>query len=160
MATDVGSFLAAGSKSPLPSQVAHCSFFYLDKFVLVASGRHVLLYQYQIDRLSKEALIRQHPQGRCRIVHSWEHAAQKVTSFDAFNNVLSHIFISAGSDRSVSVLDVAEGKIARVLPDTHSKPVHTVCLPKPSPYSSTSQVAYDVFATASTDNVVHLWDLR
>jgi len=128
-------------------EIAHCGFFYLDKFVLLASGRHVLLYQYQIDRLSKDALIRQHPKGKCKMVHSWDHAGQKVTSFDAFNNVLSHTIISAGSDRSLTVLDAATGKVARILADAHSKPIHTVALPKPSPLVSLSPLSYDNFAT-------------
>ena len=49
------------------------------------------------------------------------HPAPQVTSFDCLNAVLSPIVITACSDRSISVVDVAHGTIARTLHDAHAK---------------------------------------
>ena len=60
--------------------VPHAAFYYLDKFVLLASGKALHLYHYQIDLLSSDSLIRQPSPGRARVAHSFVHDhAQKVS---------------------------------------------------------------------------------
>ena len=38
--------------------------------------------------------------------------------------------------------------------------MHSIALPQPSVYVQLDQSAYNVFATAATDNCVSVWDLR
>ena len=38
--------------------------------------------------------------------------------------------------------------------------MHTVSLPRPTPYSTLPQSAFEVFVTSATDNVITLWDIR
>jgi WD40 repeat protein len=140
----------------------HAQFFYLDKFVLLCAGRCAYLYRYTLQLPGRDALLRHPPpSGSAKIVHcfSLPHT-QKIVAMDALNAVLSPIIIAAGSDRSLSVLDAGQGKVLRTLHCAHGRAVHSVALPKPSPFAPLPPERLDVFATAATDNVVTLWDVR
>ena len=58
------------------------------------------------------------------------------------------------------MLDSATGSITRNIDSGHDRSIHCIALPSPSVHCALPQVAYNVFATAATDNVISLWDLR
>lgn len=63
-------------------------------------------------------------------------------------------------DRKLLVLDSVSGRISRNIDSGHDRSVHCIALPTPSVHVALSQLAYNIFATAATDNVISLWDLR
>ena len=58
------------------------------------------------------------------------------------------------------VLDTITGTISRNIESGHDRSIHCIALPQPSVHMPLPQSAYNVFATAATDNVINLWDLR
>jgi WD40 repeat protein len=76
------------------------------------------------------------------------------------NSVRSHLIMTATSDRRLVVLDAATGSISREITSPHERPIHAIALPNPSVHVQLPPSAYNVFATAATDGVVAIWDLR
>lgn len=74
--------------------------------------------------------------------------------------MLSPTIAAATSDRSLVVLDAAQCRVARLVPDAHGKAAHSLVLPKPSAYSELPPASLDVFATAAIDGTATLWDVR
>lgn len=62
--------------------------------------------------------------------------------------------------RKLLVLDSVTGTISRNMDSGHDRSIHCIALPNPSVHVPLSQLSYNVFATAATDNVISLWDLR
>lgn len=79
------------------------------------------------------------------------------------NGFVSHVAVTAGSNRCVEVLDVGAGRWVRRWEDAHSRPVHTLALATGSKYCSHPREAYELFASSAADSdggCVKLWDLR
>lgn len=95
-------------------------------------------------------------------VRSFEIGCQQVLSMACINSFLSHLVLAAGSDRSVSVLDVGAEKVVHRFEEVHHRPVHQVALPQASAFASLPEDAYDLFLTASTDSSVQVcaWLVR
>jgi WD40 repeat protein len=62
--------------------------------------------------------------------------------------------------RKLLVLDARSGVISRNIDSGHDRSIHCIALPQPSVHVPLSQLAYNIFATAATDNVISLWDVR
>lgn len=65
-----------------------------------------------------------------------------------------------GSSKSLEIVDMSTGKIARTFPEAHGKPVHTIFMNNSSPYVQHPRESYDLFLTSAADNTIKLWDLR
>ncbi|KAJ1447310.1 WD40-repeat-containing domain protein [Pelagophyceae sp. CCMP2097] len=127
-------------------------WFYLDRFVAVAVPGAVQLHAYALGDGGP---------GSSRLVHEWQLEANGVHALGCVNSELSPLVIAAASNRSIYVLDAGTATTLRTIRDAHGKPAHSLALPVPS--SATANVpqhAYDVFASASTDGSIALWDLR
>ena len=164
---------------PFGAPVCGATFFYMDKFILLAVKASVMLYTYASDKeehapaapraaplrsgslTTLDALRRNHSRGRYLRAALWGlEPAQQVTALAAVNSVKSPLAFCATSDRRLHVLDAAVGCVARSMDCGHDRAVHAIALPSPSVYASLPMDGYDVFATAATDNAVALWDLR
>lgn len=74
---------------------------------------------------------------------------------------LSPMVITAASDRSLALLDAATGSFVRIVSDVHDRPVHTVRLAQLcGGATAVTRGHLETFATAATDGVVTLWDVR
>ena len=80
-------------------------------------------------------------------------------SFD-YTFIVSHVWIDIHVDRKLLVMDSVSGRICRNIDSGHDRSIHCIALPNPSVHVPLSQLAYNIFATAATDNVISLWDLR
>lgn len=59
------------------------------------------------------------------------------------------------------LLDAAVGAVVKSIDVAHDKAVHCIALPQPSVHCRVEDPqAYNMFATASTDNSILLWDIR
>jgi len=62
--------------------------------------------------------------------------------------------------RRILALDASVGQVSREIDSPHSRPVHYLALPSPSQNIALSAATYQTFASAATDGIVTLWDLR
>jgi WD40 repeat protein len=76
------------------------------------------------------------------------------------NNSPLSLFVQSFNYRKLLVLDAVTGGISRNIDSGHDRNIHCIALPQPSVHVPISQLAYNIFATAATDNVISLWDLR
>ncbi len=147
------------------TQIAQCGFFHLDRFVLLAVGDSLCLHKYTRDTFSdpNNDLRRLQNRSRHKLVGRWRQPAQSVTGFACANALPSGVVVTSGSNRAVTVYDLAAGgggrEAARV-PDAHARSVTRVVLPPISDYCSHARAAYDAFLTVGAEGSVKLWDLR
>lgn len=154
--------------------VVDAQFFYMDKFVLNATGNSIRLYQYTLDtrfadskrqksgRKKNASLSEMKNQSRKSKVGHWEFSDfQQVKAVTCINgSLLSHSIVLSGSDRSIRVFDVATEQTARVIMNAHERSIHTLALPRASCYTSHPSNYYDLLLSSSFTSVIHLWDLR
>ncbi|KAA8583911.1 hypothetical protein FQN60_015119, partial [Etheostoma spectabile] len=148
--------------------IRSAQFYYLDKFLLLASGPSLYLYLYNVDithddikRYQQRSLIKL---ARCITTTS----ATDITALSSINDFFSCIFFLAvsdivlvcGSDRSIQVFDMNRGTVASALPDAHSRAVHCITQNKGSMFSTQAPDSYNLFLTSAVTDGVKIWDLR
>ena len=146
-----------------PTAVAQAGFFYMDKFVMLAVSNSLCLYKYATDHLTdtRNDLRRLQNRSKYKMVGRWQQAnTHNISAFACANSFHSPIVIAAGSNRSVSIYDLAHGQEACAIPDAHSRAVTGVALPSFSEYATHPPEAYDTFLTSGAEGSVKLYDLR
>ncbi|KAM9727127.1 WD repeat-containing protein 27 isoform 1-T1 [Menidia menidia] len=134
-------------------------FYYLDKFLLLASGSSVYLYLYNVDSCHDDIKRYQQrsvtKQAKCLTTSSTD-----ITALSAVNDFLSYIVLVCGSDHSIQVLDMNRGIVASVLPHAHSRTIHCITQNKGSSFSKQAPDSYNLFLTSAVTDGVKIWDLR
>jgi len=155
-----------------PGRVSSAQFFFLDKFVVLVMRGHVIMYSYAPGGVAAEDLSQRGPAAgaRYRQVHMWDcmpstcsssaTSSTTVTAMTCMNSIQSSLLLSATSDRRILVLDAVSGTVARDISSQHSRSVHSLALPSPSPHTAVSSSSCQVFASAAADGIVALWDVR
>ncbi|XP_064602272.1 WD repeat-containing protein 27-like isoform X2 [Liolophura sinensis] len=148
-------------ENPSFSKDVRCAqFYYVDKFVLLVSGNSFYLYKYHLDS-TREDIKRYLTKSRYKLVKSFQLLqAQTITTLTAVNSFHSYVTMAAGSDRSVNIYDLNEGRISRVMTDVHTKHCHVICLNEGSSAVSHPPSVYDLFVTAAMTDSIKLWDIR
>ncbi|GLD93195.1 hypothetical protein PINS_up001787 [Pythium insidiosum] len=165
------SFGHSSAKCAIRSDVVDATFFYMDRFVLSATGNAVRLYQFEVDEVFARAqtkqrkrndLLHDENQSRKKKVAEWRWTdMQNVTSLTCVNgSFLSSIVLAAGSDRSLRVLDAAAGRTVRVIREAHARAAHSVALPRASSFVSHAANFYDLLLSSAPNSTIHLWDIR
>lgn len=184
-----GSSSSKSTSQPFTSTISSGCFYHRDKFVLLAAGDCLHAYtwtlhdhgggggaEYDVGGGSGRAMGQEEDvvrlrrkmlsQGRYRLASKWRcfESGSTVTSVTAHNSFRSNLVFAAGSDRSVRVYDAGApgGQPAEVLllPEAHSRAVHTLTLPLECGFADVSPASLQCFVTASTDGLCRLWDLR
>ncbi|XP_041866365.1 WD repeat-containing protein 27 [Melanotaenia boesemani] len=139
--------------------IRSAQFYYLDKFVLLASGSSLYLYLYNVDsthddikRYQQRSVIKR---TRCLTASS-----NDITAFSAINDFLSYIVLVCGSDRSIQVMDMNKGVVASMVPDAHSRAIHCITQNKGSIFTTQAPDSYNLFLTSAVTDGVKIWDLR
>jgi len=153
------------------TSVSHASFYYMDKFVVLASGSQVSMYSYNLEDIGPaDDLKAQQRRNKQRqtdlpnqaVVSTWDSKgeAHNIIALATVNSFLSHLLFVARSDRTLAVIDASSDKVCRLVKS--NRPSHNIALPTSSSYSSHPTNAYDMFVTSSTDlgGCLSLWDLR
>lgn len=153
----------SSEKQVFTGGVTGAVFFQSDKFIAIAMRSHVLLYHYQPGGVATEDIGPRGASagGRFRQSHMWSPvssavAATSVSSLSCLNTASCQLLIAATSDKRMLVLDGATGQIVGDINSLHSRPVHSIAIPT----HPISGMGGEVFATAATDGLVALWDLR
>ncbi|XP_077469394.1 WD repeat-containing protein 27 isoform X1 [Stigmatopora argus] len=147
-------------KKMFPKHIKAAQFYYLDKFVLVASGDSLQLYLYHLDvthddikRYQQRSFVKL---SSCFSTTSGTH----ITDLSAINDFFSYIVLACASNRSIQVFDMNIGKVAAELPDAHNKAIHCITQNKGSMFSTQAPDLYNLFLTSAVTDGVKMWDLR
>ncbi|XP_075874914.1 WD repeat-containing protein 27 [Nelusetta ayraudi] len=140
--------------------IRHAQFYYLDKFVLLASGPSFYMYLYNVDT-TRDDVKRYQQRSVVKLAGSFTTtSATDITAVSAINDFFSHIVLVCGSDRSIQVFDVNKGSVASAVPDAHSRAVHCIMQNNGSMFSTQTQDSYNLFLTSAVTDGVKIWDLR
>uniref|UniRef100_A0A3Q3IUY9 Uncharacterized protein n=1 Tax=Monopterus albus TaxID=43700 RepID=A0A3Q3IUY9_MONAL len=82
-----------------------------------------------------------------------------IMSYNFLTAVLDIVLV-CGSDRTIQVFDMNEGRVAAELPDSHSRAIHCITQNKGSMFSTQALDSYNLFLTSAVTDGVKLWDLR
>ncbi|XP_054456736.1 WD repeat-containing protein 27 [Anoplopoma fimbria] len=135
-------------------------FYYLDKFLLLASGPSLYLYLYNVD-ITRDNIKRYQQRSVVKLAKCFTTtSATDITTFSAINDFFSHIVLVCGSDRSLQVFDMNTGTVASTLPDAHSRAVHCITQNKGSMFSTKAPDSCNLFLTSAVTDGVKIWDLR
>uniref|UniRef100_A0A3Q3B0X1 Uncharacterized protein n=1 Tax=Kryptolebias marmoratus TaxID=37003 RepID=A0A3Q3B0X1_KRYMA len=139
--------------------IKSAQFYYLDKFLLLASGPSVYLYLYNVD-ITRDVIKRYKQRSVVKMASCVPTSSTDITALSAANDFLSYIVLVCGSDRSIQVVDMNKGAVASVLPDAHSRVIHCITQNKGSIFSSQTPESYNLFLTGAVTDGVKIWDLR
>ncbi|XP_037549125.1 WD repeat-containing protein 27 [Nematolebias whitei] len=140
--------------------VKGAQFYYLDKFLLLASGPSVYLYLYNVDT-SRDDIKRYKQRSVIKLASCVRTSSSTdITALSAANDFLSYIILVCGSDHSIQVLDMNKGTAASVLSDAHSRTIHCIAQNKGSIFSTQTSESYNLFLTSAVTDGVKIWDLR
>uniref|UniRef100_A0A4W3H9J1 WD repeat domain 27 n=1 Tax=Callorhinchus milii TaxID=7868 RepID=A0A4W3H9J1_CALMI len=135
-------------------------FYYMDKFLLFASGSEFQLHRYHLDT-SRDDIKSYKKKSRSKLVGKFKMTAtQEITCLSAVNDFYSYIVLTAGTNRALEVFDLNVGQSVVTVPDAHARPVHQICQNKGSAFSTQPSEAYNLFLTTAVTDGIKLWDLR
>ncbi|XP_062320459.1 WD repeat-containing protein 27 [Osmerus eperlanus] len=148
----------AADRFPKPIRAAQ--FYYLDRFLLLASGPSLLLYLLHLDG-SRDSIKRYHQRSAvqlgCRLQTS---ASTDITSLSAVNSFHSYLVLACGADRSLQVMDLNQDTVAAQVPEAHSRAAHHITQNQGSMFSCQTPDSYNLFLTSAVTDGLKLWDLR
>ena len=96
-----GAAAAADSNRPFMHEVQAARFFYMDQFVLLASGSRLHLYRYKLCDSRDDDLERLRNNNKYRLAATYGSASQAIAEFSCINSFLSPLALVAGSNRRV-----------------------------------------------------------
>ncbi|XP_071387660.1 WD repeat-containing protein 27, partial [Centroberyx affinis] len=106
--------------------IRSAQFYYLDKFLLLASGHSLYLYLYNLDS-TRDNIKRYQQRSVVKLASCFETtSATDITALSAINDFFSYIVLVCGSDRSIQLFDMNKGTVASELLDAHSRAVHCI----------------------------------
>jgi hypothetical protein len=104
---------------------------------LYGAGSKLHLYRYWLpDESEKNDIKRLAAEGKYKLAATFACDSQAVNDVVCANGFVSHVAVTAGSNRCVEVLDVGAGRWVRRWEDAHTRPVHTLALASGSKYCS------------------------
>ncbi|KAM9345475.1 WD repeat-containing protein 27 [Symphorus nematophorus] len=140
--------------------IRSAQFYYLDKFLLLASGPSLYLYLYNVDNTCDD-IKRYQQRSAVKLAGCFATTSTTdITAVSANNDFLSYIILVSGSDRSIQVFDMNKGAVASELPDAHSRAIHCLAQNKGSMFSTQAADSYNLFLTSAVTDGVKIWDLR
>ncbi|XP_064858659.1 WD repeat-containing protein 27 [Oncorhynchus nerka] len=149
-----------GGDEKFSKTIRGAQFYYLDKFLLLASGPSLHLYLYHLDN-TQDDIKRYQQRSAIKLIRCLEtKSGTDITAVSVINDFYSYIVLVSGADRSIQVLDMNTGTVASQLPDAHSRAVHHITQNKGSMFSSQTPDSYNLFLTSAVTDGVKLWDLR
>ncbi|XP_019902051.2 WD repeat-containing protein 27 isoform X2 [Esox lucius] len=152
--------LTLGGTDKFFKPIQAAQFYYLDKFLLMASGPSLHLYLYHLDN-TQDDIKRYQPRSCAKLMgHFSMESGTDITAVSAINDFYSYVVLMCGADRSIQVLDMNTGAVASQLPNAHSRAIHHVTQNKGSMFSSQTPDSYNLFLSSAVTDAVKLWDLR
>eukprot|EP01028_Stygiella_incarcerata_P010182 TRINITY_DN5135_c0_g1_i4.p1 TRINITY_DN5135_c0_g1~~TRINITY_DN5135_c0_g1_i4.p1 ORF type:complete len:849 (+),score=202.20 TRINITY_DN5135_c0_g1_i4:38-2584(+) len=145
-----------------PSEVKCAQFFSMDRFIAVGAGDEVLIYKYLIEEPEKSGLRRVIDGSRYKTVHRLQTKSHSITSFACSNTIMSSLFITSNSAKTIEIFDVCSGRKEplSMIEDAHTRPIQQILLNDAISDPSHAQDNFELFLTSSLDSSLKLWDVR
>lgn len=136
----------------IANPITSCNFFQRDRFIILSHGTRLSMFKFKIDRLKATNDFQKMQSDKGRYHQIFHHDFEgRVETLACLNCIKSGIAIVSSAKRQLVVLDIGHEKVLRVIENPHSsKVVRSIALPQQE----------GIFATASTDSCVKLWDPR
>ncbi|KAG1664713.1 hypothetical protein FOA52_006690 [Chlamydomonas sp. UWO 241] len=151
---------ADAANRPFAAEVRAAWFFYMDEFVIVASGPRLHLYRYKLLESADDDLERLRNNNKYKLVASYTSGSQAITDACCINTFLSPIALLTGSNKTIEVVDMSTMQRISCIEDVHARPANAIVQAVSSLYVSHPKEAYELFATSAPDNTAKLWDVR
>ncbi|XP_059373212.1 WD repeat-containing protein 27-like isoform X1 [Carassius carassius] len=140
--------------------IRSAQFYYLDKFLLLASGSNLMLYLYHLDT-TRDDIKRYTQRSKSKLTSKFNmKSGTDITSMSAINDFYSYIVLAAGADRTIQVFDMNQGCMATQIPDAHCRAVHHLTQNKGSAFCTQALESYNLFLSSAITDGLKLWDLR
>lgn len=142
-------------------EVRGAKLFYTDKFVSYAVGNIIQMCKFALDNGGGELDRKRNRSCFSDSLLTLYVDAQHITAMDCINHFPSSLVVAAGSNKSLTILDVVTQQAVQEIPNAHSRGIHRVAMCTNSRFSRNCSVATEhLFFTAGLDNAVNMWDLR
>ncbi|KAK2955597.1 hypothetical protein BLNAU_9456 [Blattamonas nauphoetae] len=146
------------------TNVTSACFALRDTTILSSSGSSLLCHSYV---LGDDPAFQDHSgtdlstqkQGEHRLLFSLKHPSTSLTAISSPNGFFSPLCITAGSDRSINVIDLPTERLIHTFANSHTRPASHLVTPSLSPFSVCSVHFPDIFMSAALDGI-KIWDLR
>jgi len=147
---------------PFSKEVRKAQFYYQDALLCAATGNSLSFYSYEmVDPNLKDDVKRLQTKVRYKEVQKFSlKDAQTVITFDAHNRVKSQYALLAGSNKSLYLYDVNSDQNVFIIPEAHSRAIHTIKFVQGSDFIGCSESQFNIFGTSSLDSTIKLWDIR
>ncbi|XP_067379433.1 WD repeat-containing protein 27 isoform X2 [Channa argus] len=140
--------------------IRSAQFYYLDKFLIFATGPSLYLYLYNVD-ITRDDIKRYQQRSVVKLARCFTMTpATDITAMSAVNDFFSYIVLMCGSDRSIQIFDMNKGTIASKLPYAHTRAIHCITQNKGSMFSTQAPDSYNLFLSSAVTDGVKIWDLR
>ncbi|XP_061815017.1 WD repeat-containing protein 27 isoform X1 [Nerophis lumbriciformis] len=147
-------------KQMFSKPIKGAQFYYLDKFLLLASGDSLHLYLYHVD-VTHDDIKRYEHRSFVKLARCFSTSSgADITDLSAINDFFSYIVLACATDRSIQVFDMNKGRVAAEVPDAHSRAIHCITQNKGSMFSTQAPESYNLFLTSAVTDGVKMWDLR
>ncbi|KAL7062428.1 hypothetical protein AAHC03_01072 [Spirometra sp. Aus1] len=167
---------ASTAKLDFVDQVQFGQFYLQDAFFHVTCRNKIYFFSYNIDS-NVDVLQKCHVAARYKHITTFEFdSCTRLTAVSSTNAFYSHLVVTAGSDRSLYVLDINTGDFVRRIPSVHASTVTGIAINQgthcswtfPSEGSEgvftgsveTGSYNYTLYATVAPGDSARLWDLR
>ncbi|XP_056326612.1 WD repeat-containing protein 27 [Danio aesculapii] len=140
--------------------IRSAQFYYLDKFLLLASGSNLMLYLYHLDN-TKDDIKRYKQRSKFKLAGKFSmKSGTDITSISAVNDFYSYIVLAAGADRTIQVFDMNRGSLVTQISDAHCRAVHHLAQNQGSSFCTQAVEGYNLFLSSAIMDGLKLWDLR
>ncbi|XP_051936090.1 WD repeat-containing protein 27 isoform X2 [Hippocampus zosterae] len=147
-------------KNMFSKPIKAAQFYYLDKFLLLASGDSLHLYLYHVD-VTHDDIKRYQQRSYVKLSGCFSTSSgADITDLSAINDFFAYIVLACASNRSIQVFDMNKGVVAAEVPDAHSRAAHCITQNKGSMFSTQAPESYNLFLTSAVTDGLKLWDLR
>ncbi|XP_028844588.1 WD repeat-containing protein 27 [Denticeps clupeoides] len=135
-------------------------FYFLDKFIMLASGSCLHLYLYHLDT-SRDDIKRYKQKSFSKLAGRFStRSGTDISAMTAANDFYSHIVLACGVDRSIQIFDMNVGCVALEISEAHNRAIHHITQNKGSMFSTQTQDSYNLFLSSAITDGIKLWDLR
>uniref|UniRef100_A0A8C1ZEA0 WD repeat-containing protein 27 n=1 Tax=Cyprinus carpio TaxID=7962 RepID=A0A8C1ZEA0_CYPCA len=140
--------------------IRSAQFYYLDKFLLLASGSNLMLYLYHLDT-TRDDIKRYKQRSKSKLASKFSmKSGTDISSVSAINDFYSYIVLAAGADHTIQVFDMNQGCMATQISDAHCRAAHHLTQNKGSPFCTQALESYNLFLSSALTDGLKLWDLR
>lgn len=146
--------------SSFKSDINFVNFYFLDEFLIFASGKDVFIFKYVLDT-SKCDIKRYESRSKCKLVKRVPFPdASSVTHLQCANRFYSYIFLCALSNNRIVAYDLNHERRATEFSKPHTRAPHFLAMNLGSDVTSFGNHLHNLFASAACTDGVKIWDIR